>query len=96
MSTLRVDCLIGRVVHTANRRRLGRLEELRAEQRGAAWVVTEYVIGTAGLIERLGLGVRLLLGIQRAAGYVVRWDQLDLTNPDYIRVTCPVADLRRQ
>jgi hypothetical protein len=95
-ATLRVDRLIGRMVHTANRRRLGRLEEFRAEQRGSAWVVTEYVIGTAGLMERLGLGVRLTLGIPRAGGYVARWDQLDLSDPDNLRITCAVGDLRRQ
>jgi len=96
VTPLRVDSLIGRMVHTANRRRLGRLEELRAEQRGSAWVVTEYVIGAAGLIERLGLGVRLILGINRAGGYVARWDQLDLTDPDYLHITCPVGELRKQ
>jgi len=93
--SLRVDGLIGRMVHTANRRRLGRLEELRAEQRAAGWVVVEYVIGAAGLIERLGLGARLILGIHRTGGYVARWDQLDLTDPDCLRLTCPVGDLRR-
>ena len=94
--TLRVDRLIGRMVYTANRRRLGRLEEFRAEQRGSAWVITDYVIGTAGLIERLGLGVRLTLGIERAGGYVARWDQVDLTDPDHLRITCAVGDLRRE
>jgi hypothetical protein len=96
IATLRVDRLVGRMVHTANRRRLGRLEEFRAEQRGSVWVITEYVIGTAGLIERLGLGVRLSLGIPRAGGYVARWDQLDLTDPDDLRITCAVADLQRE
>jgi hypothetical protein len=92
---LRLDRLIGRTVYTANNRRLGRLHECRAEQRGAAWVITEYVIGNAGLLERLGLGVRLILGLPRAAGYVARWDQLDLSNPDRPRLTCSVQDLRR-
>ena len=32
---------------------LGRIEEFRAERRGQGWVVTEYVIGSAGLLERL-------------------------------------------
>jgi hypothetical protein len=42
MSTsLRLDRLLGREVRTANNRRLGRLEEFRAERRGSDWVVTE-------------------------------------------------------
>jgi hypothetical protein len=93
--SLRLDRLVGREVYTANNRRLGRLHELHAERRGSTWVITEYVIGGAGLVERLGLGVRLVLGIARPKGYVARWDQLDLSNPDRPRLTCPVQDLRR-
>jgi hypothetical protein len=93
---LRLDRLLGREVHTANNRRLGRLEEFRAERQGRDWVVTEYVIGAAGLAERLGVGVRLILGISRAAGYVARWDQMDLSNPDRLRISCPVKELRRE
>jgi len=62
MPTVQLDRLLGREVHTANNRRLGRLEEFRAERRGSDYVVTEYVIGAAGLAERLGLGLRLILG----------------------------------
>jgi hypothetical protein len=97
MSTsIRLDRLVGREVHTANNRRLGRLEEFRAERRGGAWIVTAYVIGAAGLAERLGLGVRLILGTNRSSGYLARWDQMDLSNPDRLRICCPVEDLRRE
>jgi|SRR5690349_14120874 hypothetical protein len=96
MSTsLRLDLLVGRVVRTANNRRLGRLEEFRAERHGHAWIISEYVVGTAGLLERLGLGVRLVLGLPRARGWAVRWDQLDLSNPDRPRLRCSVEELRR-
>lgn len=94
--SLRLDRLIGREVYAANHRRLGRLHEFRAERRGSTWAITEYVIGAVGLMERLGLGVRLVLGIERPAGYVARWDQLDLSNPDRPTLTCPVSELRRQ
>jgi hypothetical protein len=93
---IRLDRLVGREVHTANNRRLGRMEEFRAERRGDTWFISEYVVGTAGLLERLDLGVRLLLGLKRGRGYVVRWDQLDLTNPERPRLTCSVEDLRRE
>ena len=94
--TLRLDRLVGREVYTANHRRLGRLHEFRAERRETTWIVTEYVIGSAGLMERLGLGARLLLGLERGAGYIARWDQLDFTNPDRPTLTCPVAELRKE
>lgn len=93
---LRLDRLLGREVHTAGKRRVGRLEEFRAVHRGNAWVVTDFVIGGAGLMERLGLGVRQILGMKRPIGYVARWDQLDLSNPDDPTLTCPVEDLRRE
>jgi len=47
-------------------------------------------------MERLGLGVWLILGIKRAAGYVARWDQLDLSNPDRPTLTCAVEGLQRR
>jgi hypothetical protein len=93
-SQIRLDRLVGREIQTMNKRRLGRLEEFRAERRGADWFITEYVVGTAGLVERLGFGVRLIVGMNRGAGYVVRWDQLDLSDPDRPRLTCPVEELR--
>jgi hypothetical protein len=92
---LRVDRLLGRRVMTANNRTLGRLEEFRAEQQGSIWVVNEYVVGTVGLLERLGIAVRMVLGLKHGGGYVVRWDQLDLSNPDRPRLTCSVEELRR-
>jgi hypothetical protein len=93
---LRLDRLVGRSVYTANHRRLGRLEEFRAERHGTAWVITEYVIGAAGLLERLGLGARLVLGATRASGYIVRWDQLDLSNSERPTLRCSVENLQRR
>jgi hypothetical protein len=93
-ASLRLDRLLGRMVLTANNHKLGRVEEFRAERRGTQWVITEYIIGTAGLLERLGASSRLLLGLARVGGVVARWDQLDLTNPDCPRLTCAVGDLR--
>jgi hypothetical protein len=95
-TSVRLDRLLGRKVHTADDRRLGRLEEFRAERDGEDWIVTAYVIGAAGLAERLGLGVRLILGLKRAGGYVARWDQIDVSDPDRVCITCPVEDLRRE
>jgi hypothetical protein len=94
--TLRLDRLLGREVHAAGKRRVGRLEEFRAVRRGNSWVVTDYVIGAAGLTERLGLGARQILGMKHPGGYVVRWDQLDLSNPDHLRLTCALEELRRE
>ena len=93
---VRLDRLVGREVYTANHRRLGRLEECRAERRGTSWAITEYVIGAAGLMERLGLGVRAVVGVSRPTGYIARWDQLDLSNPAHPTLTCAVESLQRR
>jgi hypothetical protein len=96
MSTsLRLDRLLGRKVLTRNNRALGRLEEFRAERQGTSWIVTGYVIGPAGLLERLGLGAGLVLGFKRSNGYVARWDQLDLSHPERPRLTCSADELER-
>ena len=95
-ASFRLDWIVGREVYAANSRRIGRLHEVRAEWRGSTWVITEYVIGAAGLIERLGLGVRLVLGFERPTGYVARWDQVDFSNPRRPTLTCAVTELRRE
>jgi hypothetical protein len=91
---LRIDRLLGRQVLTANGRPAGRLEEFRAELRDGNCVITEYVIGSAGLIERLGVAARGLVGLPRQ-GYVARWDQIDFSNLETPRLTCPVEDLQK-
>jgi len=94
MNEVRVDRLLGREVLTGNNQPAGRLEEFRAERRGGDYVVTAVVIGMAGLAERLGVGVKLLFG-RRVGGYVARWDQIDLSDPDHPRLTCAVEELEK-
>lgn len=91
---VRLDRLLGREVLAGHNRPIGRLEEFRAEVRNGECVITAYVIGPAGLLERLDLNVRLLLRpIQR--GYVARWDQLDISDELHPRLTCPVSELQQ-
>ena len=94
-NTVSLDRLIGRKILTANNRQLGRLEECRAERRGHEWVITEWVIGSAGLLQRLGVGVRMILGLHAGRGFVARWDQLDISNPDKPRLKCSSEELKR-
>jgi hypothetical protein len=91
---VRLERLIGRQVLAANNRSLGRLEELRVEQRGNRYVVIEYLIGASGLVSRLGIGMKVLFGGRRS-GYAARWDQLDIKDVEHPRVTCPIDELRR-
>jgi len=90
---VRLDRLLGRRVLGLNNRPAGRLQEFRAELRGHECVITEFVIGAGGLIERLGIGVNLLFG-RAVGGRVARWDQLDLTDLQRPRLTCSFDELR--
>lgn len=92
---VRLDLLLGREVLAPNNQPIGRLEEFRAERRGNGLVITEYVIGVAGLAERLGVAVKLLFG-SVAGAYVARWDQLDISDPSRPRLTCPANELRKE
>jgi sporulation protein YlmC with PRC-barrel domain len=90
---LRLEDLLGREVHDGDNRRVGRLEEVRAEWTDAGCAITAFVIGAAGLYERLGLGVKMIAG-RRGGGRVARWDQLDLSDPNHPRLTCRLDELQ--
>ena len=94
--SIRLDDLIGRPVRTLGGRRLGRIEECRVVRDRGGWAVQEWVIGSAGLLERLGLSALLLVGVTRGKAYVVRWDQLDVSHPTHPRLTCATDELVRQ
>jgi Mg2+/Co2+ transporter CorC len=90
---VRLEGLLGRRVIAGNNQSVGRLEEFRAERQGTALVITDYLIGAAGLLQRFGVSLGLLVG-RHGAGYVARWDQLDISDPEHPRLTCPVHELR--
>jgi hypothetical protein len=92
---VRLDRLLGRQVLAPNNQPIGHLEEFRSEKRGHGLIITEYVIGTAGLVERLGVTLKLLFG-KSTGGYIARWDQLDISDPVHPRLTCPASELRKQ
>ena len=86
---INVELLIGRMVRDADGKKIGRIEELLAVEKGDELVVSEYHIGTYGLFERLsayhvGVGLIRFLG---ARAHVkdprrIPWQELDLSNPE--------------
>lgn len=94
-SECRVELLIGRKVRAADGRAIGRIEELRAEREGNDYVVTEFHLGPIALIEALAVRHLGLTLLGRAHGYRVRWDQLDLSDQEQPRLTCPVEEVER-
>jgi len=87
-----LDSLVGRTVLAGNNRPVGRLEEFHAEQRGDYFYIVEFVIGSAGLMERLDVAIGGLFGRSRG-GKVARWDQIDISDPARPRLTCSVEEL---
>ena len=87
-----LDQLLGRTVVAGNHRPVGRHEEFRSEQRGDSFYIVEFVIGSAGLLERLNVGLRALFGMS-GGGKVARWDQIDIGDPLRPRLTCSVEEL---
>jgi hypothetical protein len=90
---VKIDRLLGRHVIAPDGRRVGRIEELRAHREGQGWAVTGFVIGAAGLWERLGLGARLVIG-RGPRGRVAKWDQVLFEDDGPIRLTCDVSQLQ--
>jgi hypothetical protein len=93
---IHLELLLGRKIFDGQQNSVGRLEEVIAVREGDDLVVSEYHVGTAGLVERLSAGNLPFLGKRRTArGYRIKWDQLDLTDLRRPRILCPVEELAR-
>jgi sporulation protein YlmC with PRC-barrel domain len=97
---LHLELLIGRRVYDTTGARIGRIEEVRARIDGKECLIEEFLVGRYALGERLaaapiGRALLDLFGTRaQGGGYRVRWDQLDLSDPDNIRLRVSPADLR--
>jgi hypothetical protein len=96
-----LELLVGRRVVDAEGRRLGRIEEVRAEQGDDGYVVREYLLGPSAAAERLSAWavtlplLRFLRKRVRFGFYRVRWDELDLSEPGRPRTLRPREALER-
>ena len=95
---LHVELLLGEKVFAMNGVSIGRLEEIRTEVNRGHFYVKEFLVGSYAVLDRLaawriGRAVLGVLGAKRDAGYRVRWDQLDLTDPHHPRLLCDVDEL---
>jgi sporulation protein YlmC with PRC-barrel domain len=95
---LHVELLLGEKVLAMNGLSIGRLEEIRTEINRGHFYVTEFLVGSYAFLERfaawrIGRAVLRVFGARRKQGYRVRWDQLDLTDPQRPKLTCEVDEL---
>jgi hypothetical protein len=98
---VRIELLLGAPVIDGAGRRVGRIEEFKAVRKGDDVLIVEYVMGLAGLIERLsawGIGrfIRRALGMRLPEPSVIPWNALDLTDPRRPRLLVEVEHLRRR
>jgi len=101
--TVSLDQLVGRVVHDADGRRIGRIEELDAEivleRGGNEYVVTRFGVGRWGAFDMIASGhfvQQLVRRIARATSYVryeIPWEWMDLTDVAHPRVVRPEREL---
>jgi hypothetical protein len=89
---LRIEALLGRKLLGPNGRQVGRIEEFRARRQGSGCVLTEIIIGTLGLLERLGVGANMVLG-RKSGGYIVKWEQIDVSDPAKPRLRVAMEEL---
>lgn len=95
-----VELLLGRTVVDANGEKVGRIEELRAEEDGDRCRVEAYLVGTSALIERLSAWT-LVRPIKRAlrtrhiySVFEIPWQEMDLSDPKKPKLRVAKADLR--
>ncbi len=90
---VRAELLLGRTVLGPGGRVDARIEEIVLEPKGDDYVVREYLSGPEGFLEEIfdfAVGVPLLRSILFLGRHIrrrpIRWDWLDLSNPDAPRL----------
>ena len=95
---IHAELLLGEKVFALNGSPIGRLEEIRTEINKGHCFVSEFLVGSYAVLERLaawriGRAVLRVLGAKRKEGYRIRWDQMDLSDPTHLKLLCDVDEL---
>ncbi len=93
-----VQLLLGEKVFALNGQPIGRLEDVRTHQDKGFFFVSEFLVGSYAMLERLaawsiGRTLLRLFRAKRSQGYRIPWDQLDLSDPQHLRLLCEVDKL---
>jgi sporulation protein YlmC with PRC-barrel domain len=91
-TVVRLEDLLGSRVMASNGRRVGHVEEVRVEHHDGEYQVMEYLLGTGALLERWSV-IQGLFGSRKKL--VVRWNQMDISDPHRPRLTCPLDEIER-
>jgi sporulation protein YlmC with PRC-barrel domain len=93
-----VQLLLGEKVFGLNGQPIGRLEDIRTQESKGHFFVSEFLVGSYAMLERLaawrmGRTLLRLFRARKSEGYRIRWDQLDLSDPHHPRLLCDVDEL---
>jgi sporulation protein YlmC with PRC-barrel domain len=100
---IHIEHLLGRKVIDQQGKPAGRIEEIQCQPSTAGdgrTVVTDYLLGRGGLLERLSISTISLalvgfLGAHKGAGtHRVPWEKMDLADPHHPRLKCGRDDLQ--
>jgi len=92
---IHLELLLGKMVRDPDEVRAGRIFSVQAEVDGDECIVREYHLGTAALLEQLGISILRIAGWQGTKEPLrVPWDQLDLSDPERPRLRCRVEELK--
>ena len=96
---LHVEQLLGKKVRDRDSRVVGRLEEFHVEVVDGEHVVTEFLIGPAAVLQRIGVFLAQLPILRfipmTKKEYCVPWALMDFSNPDQPNVRARRDDLKR-
>lgn len=100
MTEIRIELLIGRKVHDVDGETIGRIQDIRGEQRDKDFLVEAYLVGASALVERLAAWslirpIRRLLPGSLYSMYRIPWNEMDLTDRQHPRLTVTKSQLRR-
>jgi sporulation protein YlmC with PRC-barrel domain len=94
-----LEHLLGRSVRDSDGCKVGRIEEVEAEETDEGCRVTKFVLGEAGFLKRLSiraigpLFIRSLAAKGKESRRDVPWQKIDLSNPKRPKLRCRKAGL---
>jgi len=94
---IHVEQLLGKKVRDADGRVVGRLEEFHVEAVDGEHVVTEFLIGPAAALQRVGVFLKQLPFFRfiPKKEYCVSWTLMDFSDPDRPNVRARRDELKR-
>ena len=95
MKTVHFELLLGRKVRDSEGKKAGRILAVLAVNQGEDCVISEYHLGTAALLTRLGFSAGMIAGLPiHSEPLRVPWEKMDLRDPHKPRLTCPLGELK--